>query len=478
METNNNEGTEKKGILYIVSTPIGNWDDITLRAIKILKNCDKIICEEGKEGAKILKQYNIHKEIELLNEHNEDERTLQLIYSIEQGKRYALISDCGTPVFADPGFALVKAAIGKDIEISVIPGASSLMAGIVRSGLTITQFLFAGFLSRIKEERLSQLHELSKEKRTVALLETPYRMMPFLEAAKDVMPYRKAYIGCNLTMPFETHHYGTFSELYERFSEKKFKGEFIVVFEGLPGDGSISREWDIENEKRRESNFNKSEDDYRKKDRFDEGRREKGEWRKDIRRNDRRSSSRDSRGRSDERRSSTSSGRYKSDGRGSSSGDNRGKSDDRRGSSGAGRFKADDRRSSSGGGRFKSDDRRDEGRRDKGEWSKDSRKDDGRSRQKTEEGRQGENKKRQFKSDDRRSSSGDRRSSSGDRRRSPDDRRGSSGDRRGRTDDRRGSSGDRRGRTDDRRGSSGVRKFKSDEKRNKPNDKPGKKDGE
>jgi 16S rRNA (cytidine1402-2'-O)-methyltransferase len=267
LEIKTEENEEKKGILYLVSTPIGNWDDITLRAIKVLKNCDRIICEEGKEGAKILRQYNIHKEIELLNEQNEDERTLELILELEKGKHFALISDCGTPVFADPGFSLVKTALKKNIEISVIPGASSLMAGIVRSGFAIKEFLFAGFLSRIKEERISQLKELSKERRTVALLETPYRLMPFLEAAKSVMPHRQVYIGCNLTMPYETHHYGTFTELYNKFSEKKFKGEFIVIFEGLPKD-SIIDESDTSR-----MGYDRPRRQYQSNDKFDRPRR-------------------------------------------------------------------------------------------------------------------------------------------------------------------------------------------------------------
>jgi 16S rRNA (cytidine1402-2'-O)-methyltransferase len=242
-EVNNKEEQKKKGILYIISTPIGNWDDMTLRGIKLLKSCDKVICEEGKAGARILKQYNIHKEIELLNEHNEEERSQDFIFEISKGKRYALISDCGTPVFADPGYALVKAALSRDIEIIVVPGASSIMTAIVRSGFSVQEFLFGGFLSRDKEERIEKLKELSKERRTIVLLETPYRILPFLEAAKYVLPFRHAYIGCNLTMPYETHHYGTFTELFERFREKRFKGEFTIVFEGLPKDKSINAGW-------------------------------------------------------------------------------------------------------------------------------------------------------------------------------------------------------------------------------------------
>ena len=240
---NEEEEVQKKGCLYLVSTPIGNWDDMTLRGIKILKNCDKVVCEEPKEGARILKQYNVYKDIELLNEQNEGEMSQELIYELTQGKRIALISDCGTPVFADPGYDLVKACLRRNIDIVVVPGASSIMAGVVRSGFGIKQFLFAGFLSRMKEEREEQMKLLSYERRTVVLLETPYRLMPFLEAARDILPYRNAYIGCNLTMPYETHHYGTFLDLYKKFKDMRFKGEFIVIFEGLPLDTKYDEGW-------------------------------------------------------------------------------------------------------------------------------------------------------------------------------------------------------------------------------------------
>lgn len=227
---------EKKGCLYIVSTPIGNWDDISLRALKVLKSSDKVICEEGKVGGRLLKQYNIHQEIDLMNEQNEDEMTQELIFELEQGKKLALISDHGTPVLADPGLKLVKSAIRKGIEIVVVPGASSIMSAVVRSGFSLSEFLYAGFLNRDKFVRIKELEKLSKEKRTVILLETPYRILPILDAATKVMPYRNAYIGCNLTMPFETNHYGTFKELYEKFESMRFKGEFVIVFEGLPKD--------------------------------------------------------------------------------------------------------------------------------------------------------------------------------------------------------------------------------------------------
>ena len=222
------------GTLFVVSTPIGNDDDISLRALKVLKTCDIVVCEEGKVGAKLLRQHKISQPIEELNEHNEDATAAVLLEQLRAGKNLALISDAGTPLLADPGLALVKLAIKHEIPVDVVPGASSILTALVRSGLPTNQFVFAGFVSRKPDERITELTALSQERRTIILLETPYRLLPLLEAAAQVMPKRAAYLGCNLTLPFETHHYGTFAELFAKFSEEKFKGEFVVCFAGNP----------------------------------------------------------------------------------------------------------------------------------------------------------------------------------------------------------------------------------------------------
>jgi 16S rRNA (cytidine1402-2'-O)-methyltransferase len=226
---------KKEGTLYLVSTPIGNDDDISVRALKVMNRCDYVVCEEPKVGARTLHKYNIKQKMELLNEQNEEEKSPELLKWLMEGRNLALISDCGTPVFADPGFKLVQSCIRKKIDMVVVPGATSIMAAVVRSGFSISQFLYAGFLNRDKSERLRELHNLKNEPRTVILLETPYRLLPLLEACKKAMPRRNAYIGCNLTMRFETHHYGTFEDLYAKFTETRFKGEFVICFEGNYG---------------------------------------------------------------------------------------------------------------------------------------------------------------------------------------------------------------------------------------------------
>ena len=227
------EKTEKRGRLYVVSTHIGNIEDVTIRAKEVLKLCDIVVCEELKTGSILLKDLRINKKLLTLNEQNESEKTFELINLIkEEDKKIALISDCGTPVFADPGFQLVKAALVSEINVIVVPGVTSLMTALVRSGMSLNQFLYAGFLSRKRDERVEQLISLAKEPRTVIIYDTPYRLLPLLEDASKVMPNRSAYIGMNLTMPFETHHYGTFIELFKKFEQEKIKAEFVICFEG------------------------------------------------------------------------------------------------------------------------------------------------------------------------------------------------------------------------------------------------------
>ncbi len=282
--------TTEKGKLYVVSTHIGNRDDMTLRAIESLKRCDLVVCEEFKIGARILKELNLKKDLDTLNEQNEETKALDFLNEMIAGKKLALISDCGTPLIADPGYQLVRAALKAGIEIEVVPGVTSIMTAIVRSGFRADSFLYAGFLGRKPEDRIAQLISLSKVPRTVVLLETPYRLMPFLEAAAEVMPDRQAYIGVNLTMPFETHHYGTFAELLEKFNKEKIKAEFVVCFEGNLRPNSISeainrfdneelfdfvQDSDSPRPRRSGGDRNKNFGD-RRSPRFDSGRRPKG----------------------------------------------------------------------------------------------------------------------------------------------------------------------------------------------------------
>lgn len=221
------------GVLYLVATPIGNFDDITIRALNVLKNVDVIVGEEFRECRRLLKHYSIEKPIELINEHNEHGESEKIIEQMKTGKNVALISDAGTPVFSDPGRLLVKKCIVNKIKVVPIPGASSLLPALIVSGFDIDKFVFAGWLSPKRERRKHELKELIKEKRTIAIMDTPYRLLQLLRDMSEVYDNRrKLCLAYNLTMDDEEIFYGTAKYLYESLSKRNLKGEFVIVVEG------------------------------------------------------------------------------------------------------------------------------------------------------------------------------------------------------------------------------------------------------
>lgn len=223
-----------KGTLYLVATPIGNPEDITLRALKVLKEVDIIVCEELKEGRKILANYQIEpKELDTLNEHNEATKVDKIINDLNSGKNIALISDAGTPVFSDPGSLLVKKAIKEGIKIVPIPGASALLLALIVSGFNIEKFIYYGWLSQKRERRREELRKLKGEQRTVVIFETPYRIIPVLEDIGAVLGVeRKICVAYNLTMPDEEIIRGNVIEVMNYFAERKKKGECVIVIAG------------------------------------------------------------------------------------------------------------------------------------------------------------------------------------------------------------------------------------------------------
>jgi 16S rRNA (cytidine1402-2'-O)-methyltransferase len=224
----------KIGTLYLVATPIGNPDDITFRALKVLKEADLIVCEELKEGKKILSTYQIEpKEIDTLNEHNESLKVEKIINDLKSGKNVALISDAGTPVFSDPGSLLVKQAIKEGIKIVPVPGASALLLALIVSGFNIEKFVYYGWLSQKRQRRREELRRLKGEQRTVVIFETPYRIIPVLEDIGAVLGVdRKVCVAFNLTMPDEEIVRGNVIEVMNYFMEKKKKGECVIVIAG------------------------------------------------------------------------------------------------------------------------------------------------------------------------------------------------------------------------------------------------------
>ncbi|HEY6951566.1 MAG TPA: 16S rRNA (cytidine(1402)-2'-O)-methyltransferase [Bacteroidota bacterium] len=220
------------GILYLVATPIGNPEDMTQRAIRVLREADVVVFEERKEGARLLHHLGLEKVVESLNEHNEAAATSVILDKLNEGKNVALISDAGTPVFSDPGRILVRKATERRVKIVPIPGASSLMPALTVSGFPIDQFVFYGFLSPKRNRRLSELQELKREKRTVVLMEAPYRLVQLVRDIAEVLgSNRKVCVAFDLTLPTEEIFHGTAAELYQQFSKTGKKGEFVLILD-------------------------------------------------------------------------------------------------------------------------------------------------------------------------------------------------------------------------------------------------------
>jgi len=221
------------GTLYLVAVPIGNFDDMTIRALNVLKEVDVVVCEERNEGIGLLRHYGIEKQMETLNEHNESAASSVILQWLKDGKSVALISDAGTPVFSDPGRLLVEKSIRHSVKIVPIPGASSLLPALIVSGFHIKEFIYAGFLSPKRERRLTELSQLRKETRTVILMDTPYRLVQLLRDMSEVFrDTRRVCVAFDLTMPSEEIVHGTAPVLYQKFLKEEKKGEFVVVLEG------------------------------------------------------------------------------------------------------------------------------------------------------------------------------------------------------------------------------------------------------
>lgn len=218
--------------LYIVSTPIGNFDDISLRALAVLKQVDFIICEEFKEGYRLLRYYGIDKPLEALNEHNEARDSVAAVERIRDGANAALVSDAGTPIFADPGAKLVHAALKEGVRVVPVPGASSILSALVVSDFDINTFYYAGFLPRKREERLKRLRELAAVKTVSVIMETPYRFGPLIEDCLGMFgKERRAIVAVDLTMETEKIIRGRLGEIEKEFRRSPFKTEFVLVID-------------------------------------------------------------------------------------------------------------------------------------------------------------------------------------------------------------------------------------------------------
>ena len=218
--------------LILVPTPIGNLQDITLRAVEVLKTADIILAEDTRVSSKLLKHLEIEKKLIAHHKFNEHKTTGSIVSKIEQGNTVALISDAGTPAISDPGFLLVRACVEKNLKVECLPGATALIPALAVSGLPTDKFVFEGFLPQ-KKGRQTRLKILAEEPRTIVLYESPYRLVKALgQFAEFFGTERKACVCRELSKMFEEVKRGTVTDLQEYYTEHTPKGEIVIVVEG------------------------------------------------------------------------------------------------------------------------------------------------------------------------------------------------------------------------------------------------------
>ncbi len=230
----------KTGNLYLVATPIGNMEDITLRAINILKNVDIIAAEDTRHTLKLLNHLEISKPLISYYRHNEDIKSDVLIQKLKEGNNIALVSDAGTPGISDPGEEIVEKCIDEGINIIPIPGACAMVTGLIASGLDTKQFTFYGFLPMNKKLRKIKLEEISKNKSTILIYEAPHKLISTLNDLKEYLGNRKITIARELTKIHEEFVRGTLEDIESKISN--IKGEFVLVIEGNKDENSEQNE--------------------------------------------------------------------------------------------------------------------------------------------------------------------------------------------------------------------------------------------
>ena len=220
------------GTLFIVSTPIGNLEDISLRALRILKEVDLIACEDTRKAGILLKRYEVHTPLTSFHDHNKETKSKALLKRLEGNSRIALISEAGTPGISDPAFYLVRLAVKNSIEVVPVPGACAALAALVISGLLTDCFTFYGFLPRQGKKREKWLAEIERQGKTVIFYESPYRLLATLEDLIPVTKNRIIAVGRELTKKYEEVKRGTARELSEYFRVNSPRGEFVLVLAG------------------------------------------------------------------------------------------------------------------------------------------------------------------------------------------------------------------------------------------------------
>jgi 16S rRNA (cytidine1402-2'-O)-methyltransferase len=224
---------QKETSLFIVPTPIGNLEDMTFRAVKVLKSVDTILAEDTRTTGFLLKHFGITKpRLQSHHAFNEHKYAGQLVERLKNGEKMALVSDAGTPVISDPGFLLVRKCLDEHVQVECLPGATAFVPALVKSGLPADRFVFEGFLPH-KKGRQKKLAELAEEPRTIILYESPHRLLKALQQCAAVFGGdRKASVSRELTKLYEETLNGTLEELVSHFTDATVKGEIVIVIEG------------------------------------------------------------------------------------------------------------------------------------------------------------------------------------------------------------------------------------------------------
>ncbi len=228
------------GRLYVVGTPIGNLEDITLRALRVLKEADLIACEDTRQTQKLLRHYGIRKELVSYHEHNEMTRAPELVLNMEQGSVISLVSDGGTAVPSDPGFRLVHLAIRHKIPVVPVPGPSALVAALAVAGLPMNEFIFAGFLPAKRSARCKALTALAAFEKTIVFYEAPHRITDSLRDVHEVLGERETVIAREVTKIHEEFLRGTISEIRDLLKKEPVKGELTVILGPGAAPGEIA----------------------------------------------------------------------------------------------------------------------------------------------------------------------------------------------------------------------------------------------
>ncbi|HXG51257.1 MAG TPA: 16S rRNA (cytidine(1402)-2'-O)-methyltransferase [candidate division Zixibacteria bacterium] len=235
------------GTLYVVATPIGNLEDLSFRAVRVLKEVDLVAAEDTRRTLALLRRYGVHTPLTSYHEHNEKEKARELLALLQQGKNIALVSDAGTPGISDPGFRLVEAAARAGVPVSPVPGPVAFAAALSASGLPSDRFAFEGFLPAKKSARRRRLEELRDEQRTLIFYEAPHRLGEALRDLLEIFGDRRAVVAREFTKIHEEFVRGRLAELAGRFAAAETRGEVTLIVEGAgtkapPADAELAAE--------------------------------------------------------------------------------------------------------------------------------------------------------------------------------------------------------------------------------------------